>query len=225
MEIICENCKTKLKIPDEKIPKGRQQVTINCPKCQNNVILKIEGAKKVSSVPEIEKKSGKEKTETDKPKVYGNEDIALDFYEHDAILALVMEDSAEQAEKIKPDIEQFGYNVVLAKNTRDAIGRMRLYHFDLIILSEPFDGIDVEKGPILQYLNHLSMSVRRRIFIALIGNKFQTSDYMTAFAMSVNLVVNREDVDRLMDILINAIAEKEKFYKVFMDSLSEAGKV
>ncbi|OPX35720.1 MAG: hypothetical protein B1H11_08665 [Desulfobacteraceae bacterium 4484_190.1] len=225
MEIICENCKTKLKIPDEKIPKGQQQVAVNCPKCKNKVILKIEGAKKESSVPEIEKKSGKEKAGTNKPKFDEDEDISLDFYEHDATLALVMEDSAEQAEKIKPDIEQFGYNVVLAKNTRDAIGRMRLYHFDLIILSEQFDGIDVGKGPILQYLNHLSMSVRRRIFIALIGNNFQTADHMTAFAMSVNLVVNREDMDRLMDILINSIAEKEKFYKVFMDSLSEAGKV
>ena len=38
MEIVCESCKAKLNIPDEKIPKG-QAVRISCPKCKKKIVL------------------------------------------------------------------------------------------------------------------------------------------------------------------------------------------
>ena len=31
MEVVCEKCKAKLNIPDEKIPKGKRTI-ISCPK-------------------------------------------------------------------------------------------------------------------------------------------------------------------------------------------------
>ena len=45
MEIICEHCKTRLSISDEKIPKG-QRTTISCPKCRNKLVLKAPSAPK-----------------------------------------------------------------------------------------------------------------------------------------------------------------------------------
>ena len=73
-------------------------------------------------------------------------------------------------------------------------------------------------------MNHLSMSVRRRIFFALIGDAFKTMDNMTAYAMSVNMVINREDMDKLTSILRRGISENDQFYKVYMDLLVEVGK-
>ena len=117
-----------------------------------------------------------------------------------------------------------GYKYIVAENTGQAISKMRFHTFGLVVLSDQFDGIELEQSPILQYLNHLSMSIRRKMFVVLVGDSFNTMDHMMAFAMSVNLVVNRKDLDKFTGILKNAIADNEKFYKVFMDTLTEVGK-
>jgi len=45
-----------------------------------------------------------------------------------------------------------------------------------------------------------------------------------AFARSANVVINLKDIDKLHLVLKKAIAENEKFYKVFMDALVETGR-
>ncbi|UCF57440.1 MAG: zinc-ribbon domain-containing protein [Deltaproteobacteria bacterium] len=211
MEITCEHCKTKLNIPDEKIPKNKA-LRISCPKCKKRMTL---------DTP----KAAPKDSENDK---YGygdyTDDEALTFYEEGTKLALVMDNNPEQSEKIKTAVEQLGYNFISAPNTRDAIGRMRFHHFDLIILSDGFDGQGLENSPVLNYLNNISMSVRRRVFVALVGERFKTMDNMMAFAMSANVVINTKEQDKLSAILKRAISDNEKFYKVFMDTLVEAGK-
>ena len=127
-------------------------------------------------------------------------------------------------EKIKECIRELGYRYVPARNSRDASGKMRFHNFDLMILADHFDDSPLEQSPILRSLNHLSMSIRRRIFLVLIGEKFKTMDHMTAFAMSANLVVNPRDLDRLTAILRRAVSGNEKFYKVFFDTLEDVGK-
>jgi predicted Zn finger-like uncharacterized protein len=211
MEITCEHCKTKLNIPDEKIPKNKA-LRISCPKCKKRMTL---------DTP----KAAPKDSENDK---YGyrdyTDDEALTFYEEGTKLALVMDNNPEQSEKIKTAVEQLGYNFISAPNTRDAIGRMRFHHFDLIILSDGFDGQGLENSPVLNYLNNISMSARRRVFVALVGERFKTMDNMMAFAMSANVVINTKEQDKLSAILKRAISDNEKFYKVFMDTLVEAGK-
>ena len=54
---------------------------------------------------------------------------------------------------------------------------------------------------------------------------FKTMDDMMAFALSANLVVNTKELDKLLAILKRALSDYEKFYKVFMDTLVEVGKV
>jgi hypothetical protein len=74
------------------------------------------------------------------------------------------------------------------------------------------------------YINQLSMSIRRRIFLTLIGEDLKTMDEMQAFSLSANLVVNINDIKNLSFIMKKALKEHEKFYKVFMDTLAELGK-
>ena len=39
MDIICENCQSRFKIPDEKIPRGKT-ATLPCPKCKKTISIK-----------------------------------------------------------------------------------------------------------------------------------------------------------------------------------------
>jgi hypothetical protein len=92
------------------------------------------------------------------------------------------------------------------------------------VLSEDFDGQKLTQSPIISYLNRLSISVRRQIFLALISENFKTMDNMLAFALSANTVINAHELDQLSLMLGAAFAEHEKFYKVFYETLSEVGK-
>jgi len=150
---------------------------------------------------------------------------ALHAYGEGEKLALIMVTQTDPAEPIEDALERLGYNGIQAKNTSEALAKMHFQNFDLLILSDRFDNSPLKESPVLQYLNHLSMSVRRRMFVLLMGDTFRTMDPMVAFAMSANLVANWKDLERLPNILRRAIADHERFYKVFMDTLKETGKV
>ena len=239
MEVTCNNCKAKLNIPDEKIP-ADQMVRVNCPKCKYKITIdskkensenrqsidpyaetgKIPIASSVSppsSTPEDEIPRFDEDLEED-------EDEALVFFEEDVRLALIMVSDEDHAVKIKSVLEELGYKCIDAPTTRDALGKMRFHHFDLIYLVDGFDGQGLTNSPILNYLNHINISSRRRIFLALMSDKFKSLDEMVAFSMSANAVINPKDLEKLHGILRKAISDNEKFYKVFMDTLVGVGK-
>jgi hypothetical protein len=113
---------------------------------------------------------------------------------------------------------------VEADGTRDAIGKMRFHVFDLVLLAEGFDGQPLAHSPIINSLNHAPMSVRRRIFLSLLGDQFTSMDKMMAFAMSANVVIGTSDMDKLAKVLQKAISENHRFYKVFNDCLKETGR-
>lgn len=239
MEIICEECKAKLNIPDEKIPEG-QQVSVRCPRCRKKLILDttragpgVSVASAVEStesgspggIPDPAIKDGVDLFKTEGMSEDGvEEDSILNFYEEEMKLALVMNNDEEETRKIKEALEGLGYRYVPGNNTQEAVGKMRFHRFDLIILSDYFDNTPLENSHILNYLNHLSMFVRRKIFVVLIGEGLRTMDNMMAFAMSANLVISMNDLDKLSIILKRAISDNEKFYKVFFDTLNEVGK-
>ncbi len=222
MEVKCEHCGVKLNIPDEKLPKG-QLVAINCPKCKKKFTVDTRPKKEDSGRPSARP------SEPVYEETYSYDDYSMDeslgFIEEDARLALVMDTNPEHTSKIKEAVESLGYKFIESPNVRDAMGKLRFHHFDLLILSNGFDGTDLDDSPIMRYLNHLSMSVRRRMFLTLIDSEFKTMDNMMAFAKSANLVVNENDIDKLGAILKRAISEHERFYKVFFDTLVETGKV
>lgn len=223
MEIICSNCNIKLNVPDDKIPQD-QKIVVSCPRCKNKLSIKPPESEEKKPVPLVEEKTEPKPDDVDEGNDYVDEKDALDSFMETANLALVMANETRQIDKLGKSVSALGYRYVSAQNTEAAIGKMRLHHFHLVILCDGFDGIELGQNPILQYLNHLSMSIRRHIFLALIGNTFDTLDHLMAFTMSANVVINWKDIDNLTNILNNGILDNEKFYKVFLDTLSEAGK-
>ena len=234
MEVICDRCNARLNIPDEKLPK-EQRVTVPCPKCGTRLTLdtrtRTEKAPGPHTPPPPEESKTEEAARPAPPEPeqedefsYDEEDTTLEHFEEGSLLALVMAKDDTQAEAIRLALEGLDYHHVQAESTGSAIAKMRFHHFDLIILADGFDGTSMEKNPILNYLNHQSMSVRRTIFLALVGPGFKSRDNMMAYAMSANLVINEKEVDRSSGMLKTAIADNEKFYKVFIDALVAGGK-
>ena len=236
MEVKCSQCKVKFSIPDGKIPEGRA-VRISCPKCGHKI--KIEARETSPNTPSpapsvmdmenqhidtMESKQGREAEEELLSEDYADaDDEALLFLGGDAKLALLMIDN-DMEQEIKQPVEELGFKAILSTDTRAALEKLRFHHFNLILLTDGFDGIELGNNPIMNYLNHMSMSSRRRIFLTLLSNYLHTMDSMTAYAMSANMVINLKDIANLSAILKKGLTDHEKFYKIFMDTLLEVGK-
>jgi predicted Zn finger-like uncharacterized protein len=231
MEVTCGQCKTRFNIPDDKVPKDKV-IKLSCPKCKGKISVGGEVPEQPAKVDE----SGEVRMEMMNPlagrkppeESYGYEDFtsdqALDFFEEGMKLALIMPNSSMTDDRLRAGLELIGYKCIPTPNTRDAIGKLRFHHFDLIILADGFDNQPLDHSVIVNYLNRLSMSVRRRIFLALISDNFKTMDNMMSFAMSANVVINSKDIEKLHLILKKAVSENERFYKIFLDTLVETGK-
>ncbi len=237
MEVTCDQCKTKLNVPDEKIPKD-QMVRINCPKCKGKITIDSRKSAGEEGAPSesfsetgklhlkfIESQRGKESQKEGYSYDDFSDDESLDFFDEDTKLALVMAGGGDLSEKVKTAVEGLGYKYIQSPDTRDALGKMRFHNFDLIFLADGFDGQDLGNSPVLNYLNHTSMSSRRRIFLALLGDQFKSMDSMMAFSMSANLIISSKDIENLTSVLKKGIADYKKFYKVYMDAMVEAGRL
>ncbi len=218
MDITCSSCGTTLNVPDEKLPPN-QVVNITCPKCKGKIKVDTRemGLKPASSRKE-------EEAEEEFLSEYEDDTSPLEFFEEGVKLALVLDTDDLRLSEITPALEELGYKVIQPLTLQEAMSKIRLHPFDMVILADGFDGRGLDGNPITNYLNHLSMSVRRKIFLTLLSNRFKTMDNMMAFAMSANLVVNPEDLPNMRLILKKGTSENEKFYKVYMDTLREVGR-
>lgn len=213
MEIICNNCQSKFRVPDEKIPAGKR-ATVACPKCKGKISL---GSPKGSS-------GGGSFDSTDPNNGYDADEKPFDFIEEEGLTALVCESNPLVRKTIIKALEVLDYQITEAESTRDALKRMRYHNYDLFVINENFDTDNPESNGILLYLERLSMLVRRNMFIALVSDRFRTMDNMMALNKSANLIINSKNIDDIGKILSRGITDNEFFYRIFKGTLKEVGK-
>jgi CheY-like chemotaxis protein len=139
-------------------------------------------------------------------------------------LALVCEGAPERQGVIKAALDQIGFTMHAARNAEEAVERLRRDSYELVIVDERFQGSTPLDNVVLAALHGMPMSGRRYIFVALLGREYKTFDNMMAFARSVNVVVNPNDLPHLPAILVKAMNDNNQFYRVFREVLAEAGK-
>ena len=218
MDVLCESCKAKFKIADEKLPKG-QVVSLKCPKCKNKIEIDTRTPQKEAEPAKTEASMAEEVASD----AYDASEKPFDFVEEGVDTALVCEQDAGTKEKIHSALKSMGYHVTESPSARDALKYMRFHVFDLVVLDENFEG-DIDSNHVLQHLSHLPMNTRRNIFVVLMGSSCRTGDNVFAFNRSVNISINLENVGELEKILKRALSEHEDFYRVFKESLKKVGR-
>ncbi|MCD6138022.1 MAG: zinc-ribbon domain-containing protein [Deltaproteobacteria bacterium] len=219
MQIVCKNCKTKFRVPDEKLPRG-QIISLKCPKCKNKIQIDTTHRTQDITSP-VKQKTIIDQVASD---TYDASEKPFDFLEEGVETALVCEHDQVLREKIHSALQRMGYHVTMAESSRIALKYMRFHVFELVVLDENFDGTDARTNHVLQYLGHQAMNTRRNIFVVLLGNRFRTGDNMIAFNNSVNLVINTKNMDDLEKILKRALTEHREFYQVFKETLKKTGR-
>ena len=215
MDITCNSCGATLKIPDNKLP-SNQKVKVACPKCKSKITI---------DTRTIVKEDAPVKPETEKTDLGCEEDSGpLEIFDKDAQLAIILDNDEKRVEKHELSLKELSYVPIVCSTVQEAMGKLRLHHFNIVILSDGFDGQKISESTITHYLNSLAISIRRNIFLVLVGDKFKTMDNMRTFVESANLVINPVDMPKLTLILKNSLSDHEKFYKVFFDTLKEFDK-
>ena len=215
MDIICENCQSKFKIPDESIPRGKT-ATLPCPKCKKTISIKAPETTNVDTDLEADNVTEDFGFEEDG---YDNSEKPFDFIEEEGKIALVCESDTVIHQSLVSALELLEYHVTEAVDNREALRNLRYKVYDLVVVDEYFGTKDPERNGVLIYLERLHMDVRRNMFVTLISDRFRTMDYMMAFCKSVNLIINKKNIEDVEKILARNISDYEMFYRIYMETL------
>jgi len=203
MNITCHHCNTKLNIPDHKLSKDKESI-FTCPKCREKIQVP---AAPNPHQPEEEKK---------RP--------SFQRRFEDRLNALICIDRIELKQKIGLVLDQMGLNADLAVDMRGAFQKMEYTAYQLLILDDAFDLENNGSTGIIERVSTIDMSLRRRICIVLISQKFNTNDNMAALHSSVNNVIHQEDIHHMEAFLSNALADHKNLYSIYNESLKLTGK-
>ena len=139
--------------------------------------------------------------------------------------AMVCEQDEAARNKIVNMLKSMGYAVVEAKSCGEAIKFMRFQIFSVIFVNENFDTPAGNVNSIVWNLEGLPMVTRRQTFVVLVSAALKTLDNMTAYNKSVNVIINKSQIDNVETIFKKSLAEHESFYHVFNGILRKQQKV
>ena len=207
MQVTCTSCNKVLSIPDDKIPKG-QVFSFNCPACKNKVTINADGTAPVIPMDD-----------TSRAAPVGESFSGLS----NAPGAMVCH-TAPAA--FKAMLEKLGYRVHTPSHHIEAVNNLRFNDYRLVITTDDFVNKAAEQANILDHLQNMNMSQRRRIFHVHVADKTRSFDPMEAFAKSVNMIVTREDAakENFGETLTRGMRDYERFYKVYFEIMESLGK-
>ena len=114
------------------------------------------------------------------------------------------------------------YDVFVAENMAQGLGRMREERMDIIILDANFDPLEQGVAFITREVRLLRPSERRRLFFVYLTSGVRTMDLHAAFLHNVNLVINPSDVDQLPEALEVSLRHYNELYRDFIRALDVA---
>lgn len=138
--------------------------------------------------------------------------------------ALMCIDGQDRRKAVRAVLQQLGYDPETPGDPTEAADSLRKIAYDVVVVDEAYGGVPAVENLVLRALGLMAMSVRRYVFVLLIAGDVKSFDHATAFARSVNAVVNPNDLAHLGPALRRAISDNDTFYRVFREVLQAAGK-
>lgn len=112
-----------------------------------------------------------------------------------------------------------GYDVFVAENMAQGLGRMREERMDVVILDANFDPLEQGVAFITREVRLMRPSERRRLFFVYLTSGVRTMDLHAAFLHNVNLVINPSDVEQIPEALEVSVRHYNELYRDFVRAL------
>ena len=143
----------------------------------------------------------------------------FDFFEPEDLTALVCLDVPQMQRLVIDQLSGLGYKIHTGMFLEDSILKIRAHEYDVIVVSEHFNGSQLENHPILEEVNRIPLVQRRRQCIVLIGASLTTNDELQAFGCSVDIVISLADLGNLKPVLRRGVNRAAAFYAPLQEAL------
>ena len=208
MTVTCPSCKASLVIPDDRLPRGKA-VTAGCPQCKGKIVIGPTETPPAADLGE---------TAVQAP------EVAATYNGLRQRPALVCVSVPAERDQVVAAVKAEGYAPLVATSAAEAIQQLRFKAYALVVIREGFGTPAGDGNPVLDHVAEMPMGVRRAMHVVFISPSI-TSQYSTAaFARSVNLTLNPNDLPHLTEALNRSVAETEQVYRVLLESLHAQGK-
>ena len=104
--------------------------------------------------------------------------------------ALVCVDHQQYQKIVVPQLIDMTYKVHLGLFEEDVLLKLRTYDYDVVVIYENFKGSTLQSNPILREMIREPDTQRREHFVVLLSHAFATNDATSAFANSVDQIIN-----------------------------------
>jgi hypothetical protein len=136
--------------------------------------------------------------------------------------ALVCIDHAQYQKMVVPQLIDLSYKVHLGLFAEDVLLKLSTYSYNVVVIYENFKGSTLENNPILSEIVRRPGTLRREHFVVLLSQRFTTNDAMTAFAQSVDQIVNVADIANFKPVVRRGVAQHRDLYLPLQESLKAA---
>jgi CheY-like chemotaxis protein len=116
-------------------------------------------------------------------------------------------------------LNESGYQVFVAADTRQAVERMRDNQLEVVLLDPEFDLAEQGAAFVTREVNILRPAQRRRLFFGLLSPSLRTLDAHAAFLNNANLTINLSDLEEVPAVLERAIRDYNELYYDFFRAL------
>ena len=234
MTVTCPSCHASLTIPDDRLPKGKV-VSAACPQCKGKIVIDLTGAAPAPPAaagpapspphPATPAPAPAPAPPPAAPPPTAAESEATEEYEEQQQpKALVCVPDQAERDQVLASLRQSGFAAQVAGDAADAGQRLRFTAFAVVILRDGFGGTAEGENPVLDFLAETRMAMRRLTHVVFVSPNVHSHDSAIAFAKSVHLVLDVNDLPHLAEAMHRSREETERLQHVLVECLRAAGK-
>ncbi|HXV63807.1 MAG TPA: zinc-ribbon domain-containing protein [Vicinamibacteria bacterium] len=231
MQTNCPRCSNRLVLDDAKVP--TTPFMLKCPKCQGVVKLPGKGgaakapptaspkppvppsASPTAAVsPSATTSTAPKGQRVDKVPPPADTTPATAAEAGSAGKALVAL-SGEQQAAMAAALGRLGFAVEQLDGGDDKPLRLQQGDFDLVAASRTTQSVG---GGVCGMVQGVPPDVRRRLFLVLVGDEFQTGESTQAFSVLADLVLHTRDVAGAEGLVAKTLAERRRLYQTYWDT-------
>ena len=128
--------------------------------------------------------------------------------------ALVSLPDARHAQAVSAVLGRLGYVVEPFDQGDEKILKLQQGQYNFVVASR--NGT-ADKHSLYKIFQSLPPDIRRRVFVLLVGDEFQTGEGTQAFATLADMVLNPKDMASADRILSVTVGERRRLYQMFLD--------
>ncbi len=136
--------------------------------------------------------------------------------------ALVCCHEPSYLEYLTGQLRGIGYKVHHAVGHQAAIQRLQGRSYHLTVLLENLEGCALVENALWQYLSASLTDERRQTFVVMLCQSFNTGDEMYAYALSVDQLINYQDIGQFAQLVVPTVEEHTEGNRHFTAALRKA---